>query len=146
MKGLMMIEFGFSKAYQRLIVGFRSAVHGVVMLAGLWALIATPRTIAGAAGFTLTAAWASLAAAGGAVALVGALRRSVRLEFLAIWWSAGGVSAYVVTVWSLVATETSTRGVQALICSGLLLSLCSRGAELAAKVSQVRKLRDSMEG
>lgn len=117
----------------------RVAQYGVIVLAGVAALIFTPRTIEGALGEGLTLAWSIVAVVGGILAALGAAADRYRVELAAVWLTAGGVSAYAVTIWGLTLAETPTRSTQALMVTALVLSLWLRGATLGRRAARARR-------
>ena len=117
----------------------RAVLYLCVLYAGVAALVWTPRTIEGVIGSGATYLWAGLAIAGAGGSLAGVLLDRYRVEWIAVWWAAAGVTAYAITVWTLAATETITRQTQASVCTGLLVALLYRAAELTAHAAKLRR-------
>lgn len=123
----------------------RATRYIVIVLAGVAALVLTPRTIEGALGAGFTLLWSSVAFVGSVLAAYGTLANRYRIELSAIWLVAGGVSAYGVTVWALAFTTTPTRATQALLVTALVLGLCARGVSLSRRAAVVRRAHTTIK-
>lgn len=108
---------------------FRTLQNVFVTLAGIAAIVWTPRTIEGPIGDVILVFWVTFLLVGGAVAAYGAARRRQRVELPALWAGAGGIGIYAIIVWSL-ALETPSRTLQALILTGATCAWLARAFDL----------------
>lgn len=98
--------------------------------AGLALWIFTPRTIAGALGTVLTSGAATMLILGAIPCLYAVARDRWRIERWATWLIIGGAASYLLTVWTLVVTETTGRLAQAWFITALLALIVYRAVEV----------------
>lgn len=112
--------------------------------AALW--IVTPRTIAGAIGHVLTSGAATMLIAGAIPCLYAVARDRWRIERWATWLIIGGAASYLLTVWTLVITETTGRLAQACFITALLALIGYRAVEVDGTARQYRTVVEEALG
>lgn len=105
---------------------------------GACAILWTPATIENELGTQLTYGWGGIAAVGSVVALFGVAMNRYRLEWVAAWFSAGGLWMYGMVVWWLVITGSQTRLTQGFFITALLVHVVSRAVFCAAHAAKLR--------
>lgn len=115
-----------------------AAAYHFALVGGVAMLLFTPRTIAGALGSVLTYGAACMLIAGAIPCLYAVALDKWRIERWATWLIIGGAGSYLLTIWTLVVTETTGRLAQACLVTVLLALLLYRAVEVDGTARQYR--------
>lgn len=123
-------------------IAFGVAVYLMAVGYGVWTFLNPPATIQGSLGVWAVRYTALFSVIGSVACIVGVLLRKPMIEGSALWISIIGYVVYMIAVWGLFLTETSTRGSQAFALTALILSHSWRGFRLNRKTQGLVKLRE----
>lgn len=110
------------------------------LAAGIALWVFTPSTIAGALGSVLTSGAATLLILGALPCLYAVARDRFRIERWATWLILGGAGSYLLTVWTLVLTETIGRLTQACFLTMLIALIGYRAVEVDGTARKYRSV------
>lgn len=123
-----------------------AVAYTAALAAGVALWIFTPRTIAGALGSVLTSGAATMLILGAIPCLYAVARDLWRIERWATWLIIGGAGSYLLTVWTLVVTETTGRLAQACFITALLALIGYRAVEVDGTARQYRMVVEEALG
>lgn len=93
--------------------------------AGLWVIIAPPKSYEGI-GLTLTATWGAFLVAGGALVAIGHAAHKYKIEIPGLLLSLGGVVIYDYLSWAQTFTDSPGSGPRALLLALLVCLIMAR--------------------
>ena len=116
-------------------------------LAGAWAMVAfagaaplfvPPAVATSEFGVYVAYAWGSISAIAAAAAAVGSLLNSYRIEWVAAWFAASGMSVYTLMLWWLVFSGAARFLTQAFLSTAVIMFMVSRALAGAARAAKLR--------
>lgn len=111
---------------------------------GVWVALAPPETIIGRQELWVSIAWCALTMVGSFFGLIGELRGHYWTQLVGSLVATAGLSAYVLTVWALVAEGGPTRGAQASALTALILFTLRQAALCGAQAYRVRRIHETI--
>ena len=112
----------------------------LVAAGGSTSIVFEPNRITESMGEYTTNAWGTVVLISGLAAVVGVTFRRYRIEWIAAWMAAAGISPYVLAIWWLVADGEPFRLTQGFMMTALLVSFLKRAMSCSAHAAKMREL------
>ena len=112
----------------------------LVAAGGSTSIVFEPNRITESMGEYTTNAWGTVVLISGLAAVVGVTFRRYRIEWIAAWMAAAGISPYVLAIWWLVADGEPFRLTQGFMMTALLVSFLKRATSCSAHAAKMREL------
>lgn len=115
---------------------------GFSVIAGVGGIFLTPNTVAQELGWVIPLLCGVITLASSFAAALGVIFDKYQIEWVAAWFAASGMFAYVVTVWYLVFSGTPTRLQQAANLTSLLFFYIYRITSCSANARKQRTIHE----